>query len=90
MQAPRADRMDEARRLAVAAAVVAATLAVAAPAAIAWRSLGTRAEVRALGGALVAAPLFVRAGRPADARLAPGDPPLPSPVDLLLRAPDRP
>jgi hypothetical protein len=89
MSAHDADRLDASSWLVAGAAGLTVIAAIGAPVALAARALGPRPEVDALGAVVVTGPLFVRAGRPADARLAPGDPPLPSPVDLYLRPAER-
>jgi hypothetical protein len=90
MAPPEADRLEESWWLVAGAAGVTLVAALAVPAALALRAVGPRPEVAALGAVVVTGPLFVRAGRPPDARLAPGDPPSPSPADLFVRPPNRP
>ena len=89
MGGPEADRLEEASWLVAGAAGLTVVAALAVPTALALRTLGPPPEVAALGAVVMTGPLFVRAGRPADARLAPGDPPLPSPVDLVLGPAER-
>lgn len=82
----RADRLDAAARWLVVVGVTSALLLLAIPTALALRARPTPERDGLEPLLLTYAPLRP-AGRPADARSAPGDPPIPGAIDLLLPAP---
>jgi hypothetical protein len=85
----RADRLDAASRALVVGALLSVLLLVAIPLSLGLRAR-TTPERDALEPLLLTDAPLRPAGRPADARSAPGDPPVPGSIDLFLRAPVRP